>query len=68
MKRIPKMRNKRCSHCGREYALWLSCLAMSHRVARRLVRCWLLTWGVLLATGVGLLVGFIVRWHNAQPF
>lgn len=36
----PKMRNRRCSACGREYAQWFGFIPMSHDTARKIAFAW----------------------------
>lgn len=33
----PRMRNRRCSNCGHEFAVWIGHSAFKHKTARRIV-------------------------------
>ena len=62
---VPKMRNRRCSACGREYARWLGCLSLSHDTARRLVFLSVVGSFALGVVGVVFLVVWVIRLQHA---
>ena len=66
MRRIPKMKNRRCSNCGHEFALWLHGVPLRHSVAKKLAGLWIFMWCAALSVAVGLLVGFVLQWHSGR--
>ena len=67
MKRVPKMKNKRCSDCGREFALWLAFISMRHRTAKKVVGVWIFLWCAFGVTGLGLFIGHVCQWRCSLP-
>ncbi len=66
MTRIPFMKNRRCSTCGREYARWLGFISLRHETARVLVNAWVFLLLVALSVGVGLGIAQLFRMHSAM--
>ena len=63
MRRIrPRFKNRRCSNCGHEFAVWMRVFSMKHRTGQKIVFLYL----VLLAALVVLLAGDLYRWY-ARP-
>ena len=65
MGRIPRMRNRRCSDCGSEFARWLGFLPLSHTAARRLVSFWLLLVSALCVVGATLAAAWLYELRQA---
>jgi hypothetical protein len=66
MSRIPHMKNRRCSTCGKEFAQWLGLVPLRHEVARGLAHLWLLFWLAAAAIGFGLGVAWLVEWQYGR--
>jgi hypothetical protein len=65
MARIPKMRNRRCSDCGSEFARWLGFLPLTHAAAHRLVFAWIFLLSALGVVGLTLAVVWFVELRQA---
>ncbi len=65
MGRIPRMRNRRCSDCGCEFARWLGFISLSQAAARRLVFFWLLLVSALGVVGVTLATAWLFELRQA---
>jgi hypothetical protein len=49
MNRIrPRMRNRRCSNCGHEFALWFHRFSFKHRTAHQIVFLYTVLWLLLV--------------------
>lgn len=64
----PKMRNRRCSGCGWEYAVWLGFLSMRHESARRVVFCCVVFWTAVAMLVITHVVSSYFRLRAATVF
>ena len=63
MRRVrPRFKNRRCSNCGHEFAVWFRIFCMKHRTGQKIVFLYL----ILLAALVVLLAGDLYRCY-ARP-
>ena len=58
----PRFKNRRCSNCGHEFAVWMNVFCMKHRTGRKLV----LLYFVILAALAVLFAADLYRW-KARP-
>lgn len=62
---LPKMRNRRCSSCGREYARWLGMFSLSHSIGRGIAYLWTVLVAALIIVGAASLVMWLLRLSDA---
>ena len=61
MRRVrPRFKNRRCSNCGHEFAVWMRVFSMKHRTGQKIVFFYI----VILAALVVLLATDLYRWYD----